>query len=136
MGLDQYVYALKMKQNTLDKRSEVLLFSDPSFRFSDKMHKQKVLFHDWRKHPDIHGWMEERYISRGGTEDFNCVPLYLTEIDIECLEKDIINKSLPKTSGFFFGESNEEDYQIDMDFIKKAKMQQAQGFHIFYDSWW
>ncbi len=136
MGLDQYVYALKMKQNTKDRLYKPSLFSDPLFRFSDEMHKQKVLIHDWRKHPDIHGWMEEMYISRGGTEIFNCVPLYLTEFDIECLETSIINKSLPKTSGFFFGESLKENYQNDMEFIEKAKNKQAKGFHIFYDSWW
>ena len=30
--------------------------------------------HYWRKHPDLHGWMEELYYSKGGASDcFNCV---------------------------------------------------------------
>ena len=64
--------------------------------------------HYWRKHPNLHGWMESRYYEKGGTADsFNCVNLQLTARDLDRLETAIRGGTLPLTQGFFFGESTE-----------------------------
>jgi hypothetical protein len=44
----------------------------------------------WRKHPDLHGWMEKLYREKGGTaESFNCVRVVLAPPDLDRLEADI-----------------------------------------------
>ena len=91
----------------------------------------------WRKHPNLHGWMEELYYRKGGTADsFNCVGVVLTEDDLDKLEDDIINRNLPHTSGFFFGVSDDESIKEDLEFIKVAKRSISDGMTVYYTSWW
>ena len=93
----------------------------------------------WRKHNALHGWMEKLYRKKGGTKEFNCVPLELVEADLEMLELVITHKMLPETGGFFFGSDSRfcEDYAIQtLDFIKEAKKYLAKGWEVAYDSWW
>lgn len=93
--------------------------------------------HYWRKHPDLHGWMEELYYRKGGKSDcFNCVTVALTLEDLDRLEKVVRNRELPETSGFFFGQSCNEDLEGDLEFIAKARTAIADGKIVFYDSWW
>lgn len=43
--------------------------------------------HYWRKHPNLHGWMERLYRKKGGREDsFNCVNVLLTADDLDRLK--------------------------------------------------
>jgi hypothetical protein len=45
----------------------------------------------WRKHPNLHGWMESLYYEKGGTADnFNCVNLQLT------LHRAIVSNEMDK----------------------------------------
>jgi hypothetical protein len=93
----------------------------------------------WRKHHDLHGWMERLYRAKGGTkESFNCVPVRLTKADITCLEHDVLTNRLPETQGFFFGTNPPDEFtrEQDMEFIKKAKIAMADGDAVYYDSWW
>jgi len=92
----------------------------------------------WRKHPNLHGWMEQLYRSKGGAEEtFNGVELELTWEDIELLEKDILNDKLPNTRGFFFGDPSDDYYrQKDLEFVKNAKAELFVGLKVFYNSSW
>lgn len=93
--------------------------------------------HYWRKHPNLHGWMEWLYYGKGGTEHpFNCVPVVLTSDDLDRLEADVRAGRLPETGGFFFGESDGTEAEGDLAFIAKAREAIAAGFTVFYDSWW
>jgi hypothetical protein len=93
--------------------------------------------HYWRKHPNLHGWMQKLYIQRGGTaSSFNCVPVQLDSEDLDRLEADIKAKKLPYTDGFFFGESDGTELDDDLAFIAKAREAIAEGLTVFYDSWW
>jgi hypothetical protein len=95
--------------------------------------------HYWRKHHDLHGWMEARYYEEGGDADsFNCVKLRLTKEILDDLEADIKSKSLPETTGFFFGNNppDEDSNHDDLQFIAKAREYIAGGGAVFYDSWW
>jgi hypothetical protein len=58
--------------------------------------------------------------------------------DLNNLERDILDNTLPETQGFFFGTNppDEESMKQDMEFIGKAKIAIAQGDEIYYDSWW
>lgn len=106
----------------------------------------------WRKHPDLHGWMERKWRERGcldhegkpvvnqpgfGNEPvFNCVPVELHKDDIDELERAVVRHELPYTTGFFFGQSDPTDYERDLDFLLKARQALAEGKRVFYDSWW
>ncbi len=90
----------------------------------------------WRKHPDLHGWMENIYREKGGREQsFNGDPVRLTLADLDRLEEDILRKNLPKTSGFFFGESGEISLK-DLEFVLEARKAIQEGDTVFYDSSW
>ena len=95
-------------------------------------------FFYWRKHPDLNRWIEKLWRKReNNTEDtFNCVEVELFAEDIEALEKDVIERNLETTTGFFFGVSSEEDRNYDLEFIKAAKQALSEGYRVFYDSWW
>lgn len=93
----------------------------------------------WRKHNALHGWMESLYRKKGGTEEFNCVPVELNKTDLELLELVVTSGMLPETQGFFFGGDTRfcEDYKEQtLEFIKKARKYLSQGWEVAYDSWW
>jgi hypothetical protein len=91
----------------------------------------------WRKHPNLHGWMEALYRAKGGTDpEFNINAVRLEPADLDVLEAAVNAEKLPLTAGFFFGESQPEDKQDDLDFIAKARAALASGRKVFYTSWW
>ncbi len=96
--------------------------------------------HYWRKHPNLHGWMENLYRDKGGDKhsDFNGECVVLTLNDLEDLEHDLKQFDLPDTSGFFFGQSqtNEEELKDDLEFVTKAREHIKEGRTVYYTSWW
>ena len=100
----------------------------------------------WRKHPNLHGWMEQlwnekgRYTGTGGpTMDllFNGVELELTWEDLDKLEEDITNGRLPHTTGFFFGDNSDDYYRAqDLEFVRRARAELFTGLKVFYNSSW
>lgn len=91
----------------------------------------------WRKHPNLHGWMERLYYQKGGQkESFNCAPVELTLDDLYILEADINYAKLPETDGFFFGQSYGTEAEDDLKFIQAARQAIEEGDRVFYDSWW
>jgi len=130
MGLDMYAFRVKSED----------VIDDFNVR-DDSMGRKEPLeeLAYWRKHHDLHGWMERLYRAKGGDkESFNCVPLRLTKADIACLEHDVLTNRLPETQGFFFGTNPPDEFtrEQDMEFIKKAKIAIADGDAVYYDSWW
>jgi hypothetical protein len=92
----------------------------------------------WRKHPNLHGWMESLYRQRGGENaDFNLDPLALTLEDLDNLEDAVLGKQLPGTAGFFFGGDADEYYKAeDLKFIKAARKEIQAGNCVYYKAWW
>jgi hypothetical protein len=125
MGLD--MYARKTKYNP---ESQV------DFQVSEDQESDDLYY--WRKHPDLHGWMESLYRSKGGKEEFNCVNVMLTLEDLEKLKQDIEGKALPATSGFFFGQSygSDEERMHDLKFVELAQDAIEEGYTVYYSSWW
>ncbi len=116
---------------------------------------------EWRKHPNLQGWMErlwrkrkygdaanpdpitgEGYSNQTYLGDpFNQEEVELTLDDIERLRLDIQNKTLNgghgDTTGFFFGDSSDEYYrETDIEFCDKAKAALNKGCKVIYYSWW
>lgn len=91
----------------------------------------------WRKHPNLQGWMEQLYRAKGGKgKDFNGNTVRLDREDLDALEKAVNAGTLPETTGFFFGVSQPEHADEDREFLKLARAAIAQGYVVFYDSWW
>ena len=121
MGLDMYAFATKES-----------LATPVDFKVEEVSE-----LHTWRKHPNLHGWMQDLYYAKGGRqEDFNCVPVVLTTDDLDRLEVDIKARKLPDTVGFFFGDSDGTEMEGDLAFIAKAREALAAGLTVYYDSWW
>lgn len=131
MGLDQFAFKTKAKfTKEVDFESEI----DQSEDGDDR-----VQVHCWRKHANLQGWMESLYREKGGSSmDFNCSPLQLTKEDLDRLAADLIDQNLPETEGFFFGQSenSEEEMQEDLAFVKEAHRAIDEGYTVYYDSWW
>lgn len=70
----------------------------------------------WRKHPDLHGYIVAKF-AEGKDE---CQQIDLTRDDLEQIIRSIQFKSLPKTSGFFFGESDGSEDERTIGIIKSA----------------
>jgi len=127
MGLDQYAYAVMPHPNN----------TNLSYVWTHEQSEDKVfLIAQWRKHPNIQGWMEKLYESKGGEGVFNCQPVRVTFQDLVNLRHAVIHEKLPVTQGFFFGESLPEDREIDLKFIDDAMKAIGQDMEIYYDSWW
>lgn len=120
MGLDMYAY---------QTRAQV---ADHGFPIPE----DAVEIHYWRKHPNLHGWMEQLYRAKGGTDTFNVTGVRLTEDDINALAEAVQNDRLPDTIGFFFGVSQPEDKELDLQFIEAARQALRDGYTVFYTSWW
>jgi hypothetical protein len=122
MGLDMYAY-----------RTARQITADVDFKIPEGDEE----FFYWRKHPNLHGWMRQLYISKGGQDpDFNVNPVKLTSEDLDALEKAIKDRTLPATSGFFFGASDGSEINDDLEFVAAARKQIADGYTVFYYAWW
>jgi len=123
MGLDQYAYArpVDVESNGGDNNEELAT---------------------WRKHNRLQGWMEEKFYQQNNeAEEFNCIEMELKASDLKELESTILNKSLPMTGGFFFGNDSYEEYEeyhkkIDMKFLIDARKALQQGKKVYYNCWW
>ena len=91
---------------------------------------------EWRKHPNLHGWMEALYRAKGGTGDFNCCSVRLELSDLEALAADIAADRLPHTTGFFFGRTRPEEKDDDLLFIRLGREAIAAGRVLFYTADW
>ena len=133
MGLDMYAYSVAKKDAV------------SPFKIKTGGVRQQIFY--WRKHHDLHGWMEKRWLEKlkdmGKLEDpnlatFNCAPLALGTTDLDDLEAALVSFNLPKTEGFFFGNfpPDEESVEKDLEFIRRAREEIKKGNIVYYDSWW
>ncbi len=136
MGLDMYAYAASRKGQYNDYWNSVEWDDETKNYVNDKMTKPLEVAY-WRKHPNLHGWFDALYRSKGGEGDFNGDELELTSEDIDRLEADINQRQLPDTQGFFFGDPSDDYYrEADLKFIKEARTHLFLGLKVFYNSSW
>ena len=122
MGLDMYAFV------TEEKPATAVDFPEPAN--SEELHY-------WRKHPNLHGWMQKLYVEKGGAgEDFNLDAVILDSADLDRLEAAVVDNCLPETSGFFFGQSRDLERDRDLAFIRKAREAIAAGKSVFYVASW
>jgi hypothetical protein len=126
MGLDQYAYKVK---------KGIIKSAIPSDKQIPSDELVEIAY--WRKHPNLHGWMERLYDSKGGDGMFNCEFVQLTESDLIKLQEDILQRALFEASGPFWGLNSDEEYRKDdLTFIQAALDSIEQGYDVLYYSWW
>ena len=139
MGLDMYAYSSAESDQYEKYWNNYYLDNDDTEK--SICSKPKELAY-WRKHPNLHGWMETLWESKvdslnSGPSEFNGIQLELTWQDLDKLEEDVKNKRLPSTSGFFFGvDADDYYYEQDLAFIKEARADLFMGLKVFYNSSW
>jgi hypothetical protein len=137
MGLDMYAYAAAKEgeQAAFDQGSKWDAEKDDMVNPIAPAPREIAY---WRKHPNLHGWMERLAESKNlDYGSFNGVELELTWADIDALEQAVTHKQLPATSGFFFGrDADELYYNDDLAFIKAARTELFLGLKVFYNSSW
>jgi hypothetical protein len=151
MGLDMYAYVGRKGQHQEFYDQEDLVFDSEKGEYVSPAGgvTKPVEIAYWRKHPNLHGWMEQLWIRKtnqaGGVivenpewgSSFNGVELELTWEDLDELETAVKKRQLPATTGFFFGNNaDQEYYQQDLEFIKTAKAETFMGMSVFYNSSW
>jgi hypothetical protein len=149
MGLDMYAYVANKagQHNEFYEGSE---FDETTREMvNTKVSKPREIAY-WRKHPNLHGWMEHLWHQKRNAQGnpvvenvddfsgtFNGVELELTHEDLDELERAVTHGQLPATSGFFFGNDADDHYrESDLSFIKNARAELFFGLKVFYNSSW
>jgi hypothetical protein len=150
MGLDMYAYVAS-KKGQYNEFYETAEFDGITNDFESATVTKPIELAYWRKHPNLHGWMEKLWLRKNGyptnTDDqyiegkeppsFNGIELELTWDDLDELERAIRHGKLPNTSGFFFGNpSDNHYYEQDLEFVNNAKAEVFLGLKVFYNSSW
>lgn len=139
MGLDQYAYAGRDGQAAAYQSQEGDWDPITQEWVSKGPVSKPVELAYWRKHPNLHGWMQKLWEAKGGSGNFNGDELELTWEDIDILEHDIKKGHLAhlNTEGFFFGKpADNHYYEQDLKFCIDAKAEIFLGFKVFYNSSW
>ena len=136
MGLDMYAYTVSAD-----------LIEDRQVDMNEYLQEVEELapgrvnreFAYWRKFNHLHGWMEQLYRKKGGSQDtFNCTQVRLMPEDIDQLEQDMQNNQLHPMGGFFFGDDKlyPEDVESLQQFIQDSREAFKDNLAVLYDSWW
>tara|TARA_Y100001963_G_scaffold10529_1_gene13507 strand:+ start:1251 stop:1670 length:420 start_codon:yes stop_codon:yes gene_type:complete len=139
MGLDQYATARKGEPR---KVPQTWTTTDADGNEEEVVEyynewDDEIQLAEWRKHPNLQGWMQELYYEKGGEGEFNCVDLELTLENLDALEATLDEEELPETVGFFFGSNADDHYaEADREFIVQARAAIKQGYTVVYSSWW
>ena len=139
MGLDQYAFARKGEpiETTEDYTYQDFDGNTHTEQRTSVSYEEEHEVAYWRKHPNLQGWMENLWRSKGNEGEFNCVDVELTLEDLAALEIDLGNQDLPETQGFFFGNNSDDYYKEgDLEFIREARQYLSDGYKIVYTSWW
>jgi hypothetical protein len=86
----------------------------------------------WRKHPDLHGYIVNTFAD--GVDECQKIPL--DEFKVQNIMAAIRNKSLPKTSGFFFGSSNGSESENDLMQLQEVLNAIKKGYKVYYQASW
>jgi hypothetical protein len=142
MGLDMYAYVAN-KKGQYNEFYDNAEFDATTNDFESQTVTKPYELAYWRKHPSLHGWMEQLWVSKGrprqsvGWPIFNGIELELTWDDLDNLERAIRNGKLPDTEGFFFGSpADNHYYEQDLEFVNNAKAEVFLGLKVFYNSSW
>lgn len=102
MGLDMYLNGLR--------------YIRTSARSDDRKKGELFDLGYWRKHPNLHGYIVQTFAD--GKDE--CQEIALSADDIRRIIAAIEADELPKTTGFFFGESDGSEKEGDLSIFREA----------------
>ena len=131
MGLDMCLEGRKFLWTNWNQPERNI--KEDGFRLKEK----RLELGYWRKHPDLHGFIVETFAD--GRDD--CQEIWLDWEHIKQIIEAIKDKKLPKTSGFFFGESDgtedEESIKIFESAIKWLETKEENVMKdVYYQASW
>jgi hypothetical protein len=137
MGLDMYAY-VAAKAGQHNDYYDGAEFNEQTRELENKTVSKPREIAYWRKHPNLHGWMERLAESKKlEYSTFNGVEMELTAEDLDELERAVTHNQLPSTTGFFFGRDADDHYrESDLEFIRNARAELFFGLKVFYNSSW
>ena len=137
MGLDMYAYVAARAGQQAEYYDGAEWNDISKDLVNTKVNKPREIAY-WRKHPNLHGWMERLAEQKKLSYDsFNGIEMELTAEDLDELERAVTHRQLPATSGFFFGNDSDQLYHDrDLAFIKAARIEMFMGLKVFYNSSW
>jgi hypothetical protein len=103
MGLDSYLSGRKFYWS--------ILSDDPRKEDGFEVEQIDLRLGYWRKHPDLHGFIVNTFAD--GRDE--CQEIELSGENLRTIAEAVIGRRLPRTSGFFFGESYDTDEQRQND---------------------
>lgn len=139
MGLDQWAYVAE-RAGELELYYSELREADWDENRVTRQNPRKIA--QWRKHPNLHGWMEQLWLEHDVLNKervFNGVELELTSENLDRLEEDIKSGKMAAldNAGFFFGSPSDGYYQsYDLEFVREARFNLFMGLKVFYNSSW
>ena len=87
------------------------------------------IFCHWRKYWAFQCWMEELYLAKGGTADFNVAGVRLDQADLDRLETDL-------GAGIIGPDPWVDRNPNSFDFIAEAREHIRSGNAVIYDCWY
>ena len=150
MGLDMYAYVATREGQQREYYDGAEWDEITKDFVNTKTNKPREIAY-WRKHPNLHGWMEQLWRNKkylvqptnasapvqSDSDTFNGIEIELTAEDLDELERAVVHKKLPSTRGFFFGEEADQFYHDkDLAFVKAARIEMFMGLKVFYNSSW
>lgn len=110
MGLDMYLTGRKYIWQNWEYPEQDRMEDDY------RVEEVRVRLGYWRKHPNLHGFIVKQFAK--GEDD--CQEIFLTPDDCRTIIEAIKTRSLPETSGFFFGKSDGSERDEDIAIFENA----------------
>ena len=107
MGLDMWIFGREHRVWTNDPDATDLVESGDDLELAY-----------WRKHPNLHGYIVRQFA--GGVDKCQNIPLTATDL-LDIIEASR-SRQLPHTEGFFFGVSNMDEDEIELDVMQLSKV--------------
>lgn len=130
MGLDMYFFTMP---GDADEKSVKNFIDDDSTELND--------FYYFRKHPDLHGWLRDKWVETHMNSKWDAFnfgeALQITRDLLDELEAYARKGECFHYSGFFWGESTPEKWEHTLqEFLPLAREKLEAGESVWYTSSW
>lgn len=104
--------------------------------------KDKVELKYFRKHSDLHGWLEDEWRAQNSENEnaewngFNCVYMEITPPILMRLKDYLTLPEKKHYQGFFWGATDDEQWKETRELVARMEEIINSGDKVYYYSWW